>query len=228
MPYFDAPDNVEKLRTEVTAYYGLQLPSAPSEALPALLLAIHGWGQNAPRFLRDFDVLRAHNVVVAAPQGLHQFYLDPGTKKVGFNWLTAYDRQQAIDDTNRFLAKLLDTIEERHPFDRSKVFLLGFSQGSAMAWRFAVSDWLVPAGLISIGADLPEDVAARLGEAAPFPSLLLRGADDPLAGPALHEHAESTLRGQDWAVTAETYPGEHRITAEAVMRMVQWMGVATP
>jgi len=223
MSLFNAPDHVEKLSAEVTAYYAIQSPENKVDRTPALLIAIHGWGQNAPRFLRDFAPLKSRNIVVAAPQGMHQFYLDAGTKKVGFNWLTVYDRQQAIADTNAFFVRLMAQVEKSTGYDAARIFILGFSQGSAMAWRFAVSKLVRPAGLISIGADLPADVVPRLEQAPDFPALLLRGKDDPLAPPELIAHGAETLNTHGRTVQAEEYEGEHRITPELVVRIGDWI-----
>lgn len=137
----DTAPEMRTLTIDLTVYYTLLLPRGAHDSPPALLLALHGWGQTAKRFITDFDRLRDRNILVVAPQGPHQFYLDLSTRKIGFNWLTAYDKERAIADINGYLARLLAVLNEEHPYDASRIFLLGFSQGVPMAYRFAISSF---------------------------------------------------------------------------------------
>ena len=76
-----------------SAYYVVQAPDRGIDSETRVLIVLHGWAQNARSFLRRFVGLRESNVLVVAPQGPHQFYLDLETRKVGFSWLTVYDRR---------------------------------------------------------------------------------------------------------------------------------------
>lgn len=215
------PENIQAISATVTAYYGLERPTGEATEAPAVVVAMHGWGQNASRFARYFAKLTAQNVLIVAPQGFHQFYLDPGAKKVGFNWLTVFERAAAIADCNKFIDQILNSLSD--DFNPERVYLLGFSQGSAMAWRYAMSAQRPVAGLISIGADLPPDVAAALASATPFPVLLLRGAEDELVAQPVMDETAAVLREREWPFEQATYPGEHRINDAAVMRIAQWL-----
>ena len=217
----DWPENLQKIPTAITAYYALEKPAAPSGEAPVILVAMHGWGQNASRFARYFARLTERNVVIVAPQGFHQFYLDPGAKKVGFNWLTVFDRAAAIADCNRFVDQILDGLEENFP--SRQIFLLGFSQGSAMAWRYAISAKRSIAGLISVGADLPPDVASHLSERQAFPVLLLRGDADELVPQAVTDEVRAKLSEAHWPFEQAQYRGEHRINDDAVAKIGNWI-----
>ncbi|MBI3117292.1 MAG: dienelactone hydrolase family protein [Candidatus Hydrogenedentes bacterium] len=222
-PSSPAEVRVSPFTINLTVYYALQRPSSPDSALPAVLLALHGWGQNCKRFLRDFRPLEAHNILVVAPQAPHQFYLDMATKKVGFSWLTIYERTQAILDVNQYLRRLLDHIAQDTPYDPARVFLLGFSQGSSMAYRFAVSGLLQPAGLISCCSDLPPDVAEVLHAHAPFPVLLAHGEEDGLIPREKLSEAGNTLRQAGFPCEEHLFPGGHEITPGLVATIGDWM-----
>jgi len=215
--------DVLPLTVPLTVYYAVQAPLVRGPELPSLLLALHGWGQNCRRFLRDFAPLKERNIVVVAPQAPHQFYLDMATKKVGFNWLTIYDRQQAVLDNNNYLLRLLEVVQRQVPYHPERVVLLGFSQGSSVAYRFAVSGSVRPAGLISCCADLPRDVALAMEGAVPFPVLLAQGNGDHLVPVEKLQEACAGLDNAGYNYETFTYDGGHRITPALVDKVGEWV-----
>jgi len=217
------PVTVHPITIDFTAYYALQLPAGEGGAPPPLILGIHGWGQNCRRFMRDFDGLRKHGIQMLAAQGPHQFYLDLSTKKVGFNWLTVYDRPRAIEDVNHYLARLLEQVLPQAPYDPSRIWILGFSQGVSMAYRFATAGIIEPAGLIACCADLPPDVAEKLGSVPKFPVKLAHGRDDGVFPRAKMEDAHEILAANGFPVESYVYDGGHEITREAVDQFAAWV-----
>ena len=213
---------VERMTIEHSVYYATLEPRGDAEN-PPLLIALHGFAQRCNRFIAWFDALRDHGVLVVAPQGQHQFYLDIASKKVGFNWLTVYERDQSIADFIGYMRRLIERIGKTRTFDPERVFILGFSQGVSMAYRFAVSDGFRPAGLIACCADLPADVAAKLPATKPFPVLLQHGQDDPMAPPAKGDEAEAILRDHGFPVERHVYPAGHEIPAEAIERIAKFI-----
>ena len=206
-----------------TVYYTTQEPDQTYQEAPALLLAVHGWGQNAKRFIRDFKPLQDRNILIIVPQGPHQFYLDPGIKKVGFNWLSAYEKENSINDINHYFASLIQSVGENTPFDKNRIFLLGFSQGVSMASRFAVSGLVQPTGLICCGADLAPDVAEKLPQVSPYPVYLAHGQDDQLIPREKLEEAEAGYKALNFPYIIDDYEGGHEITPDLVERIAQWM-----
>ncbi len=213
------PD-MRPITIELTAYYAV-LPPEPriDSRPPKLLLLLHGWGQRADRFIQDFIPLCARNVLVVAAQAPHQFYLDMLQTKVGFNWLTRYEKENSIRDVNGYLDRLLVELQASEPYDPSSVFVLGFSQGSSVAYRFALSGALRPAGLISCCSDLPGDAAQSLPTAHPFPVLLAHGKDDPLVPEGTPEAVERILTKNSFPCEPFSYPCGHEITPELVERI---------
>ena len=212
------------LSIDFTAYYGLMPPDGPGEERPALLVALHGWGENYRSMLKKLRPLRERAVLTVAPQGPHQFYLDVSSRKVGFNWLTVYDRDRAIADVNGYLARLIGALKATEVFDDERIFVLGFSQGSAMAYRFCVSGLCRVAGMISVCADMPADVAEALGDVALFPVLLAHGEADPLVGEGVVAHARETLEGHGFAHEAHCFSGGHEITPVLAGYIGGWIG----
>jgi predicted esterase len=98
-----------------------------------LLIALHGYGQLAQYFAKKFDQLPKEYALLV-PEGMHRFYLDGNSGRVGASWMTKEGREMDIDDNLHNLNQLLSHIMEKHVFE--EIFLLGFSQGGATAARW--------------------------------------------------------------------------------------------
>ncbi|MBI2421191.1 MAG: hypothetical protein HYV27_00075 [Candidatus Hydrogenedentes bacterium] len=220
----DGGVRLDTVRVPLSVYYALQAPEtppAPGEA--RILVALHGWGQNSRRFIRDFLPLRSQPLYVICPQGPHQFYLDPGSRRVGFNWLTVYDRQRAIEDVNALIGTILEQVVADHGLQEAPVYVMGFSQGVSMASRYAVRHREHIAGLISVCADLAPDVEALLPTVRPFPVLLCRGEDDPVFTSEKVDAAVAGYGGAGYPVEHFEYPGGHEMTADLVTKLRDWI-----
>jgi predicted esterase len=98
-----------------------------------LLIALHGYGQLAHYFAKKFDQL-PEEYALLVPEGMHRFYLDGTSGRVGASWMTKEGRELDIEDNLNYLNQLLSHIMEHHVFD--EICLLGFSQGGATAARW--------------------------------------------------------------------------------------------
>lgn len=104
---------------------------------------LHGYGQLAKFFLPKFETLQKHNICVVAPEGLSRFYLEDVTKRavtgnnrVGATWMTAENRLMDIDNYLNYLQHVYQTVLSNGT--TAPVTILGFSQGSATASRWAI------------------------------------------------------------------------------------------
>lgn len=103
-----------------------------SIAQEKLLVALHGYGQLIPYFAKKFEGLEEHTSLLF-PEGMHRFYLNGTSGRVGASWMTREDRLIDIEDNLGWLTELLDYIKSQHNF--KEITLLGFSQGGATAAR---------------------------------------------------------------------------------------------
>ena len=132
-----------------------------------LLVGFHGYAETAEVSLAAMQQIPGIETwSVAAVQALHPFYT---REKIAASWMTALDREQAIDENIRYVQAVLASL----PTPRVLVFL-GFSQGASMAVRAAALASANPSGLIMLGGDIPPELDAdRLP-----PVLLARGIRD--------------------------------------------------
>ena len=214
---------INRIKIEYSAYYAAQEPAVAAAEPPSLLIGAHGYGQSCKSFMRDWTPLRDHNYVMIAPQGPNQFYWQQSPPKIGFTWMTSYMRLNTIEDLMGYMARLMDELPRQFTYNPRRVFSLGFSQGSALAFRFGASDITRPAGIIACGGDLPPDVAERLDDVPKVPVLIVHGTNDPAMSYEKAREGEQILRDHGWSVDTQYFEGGHDLPEEQVRAIIAWM-----
>ena len=204
-------------------YYGAWEPVGDCDEPPALLLAFHGYGQSANSFLQPLKAARERNVLVVAPQAPNQFYWQQGSRAVGFTWMTRYQRENSLADNRAFLAELMRVLPEQYDYDPERVFALGFSQGVAMAFRFAESGVVKLRGLAAVCGDLPKDVEDELDSVEKFPVLVMHGKDDPVVKRAKSEEAAASLKAHGFVVETDFFEGGHELPDAKIVEILDWI-----
>ncbi|MCU0418782.1 MAG: hypothetical protein MUC38_03920 [Cyclobacteriaceae bacterium] len=127
-----------------------------------LWFVLHGYGQLAQYFIKKFEVLTRHGMVVVAPEGLSRFYLEDvatrsrgGSQRVGATWMT---RENRLADIENYLTYLTTVYREVTAGCALRTTVLGFSQGAATAARWAVSGQVEFDKLILWAGLVPEDM----------------------------------------------------------------------
>lgn len=121
---------------------------------PILLYVLHGYGQLAPFFIRKFFTLE--NTFIVAPEGMHRFYLNGTSGRVGASWMTKEEREDDISDNIDWLNALNKHIRSLGNFE--KCLILGFSQGGATAARWFNSTEMDADHLIMWSSIFPPDI----------------------------------------------------------------------
>lgn len=117
----------------------------------------------------------ADNFWLCSVQALHPFY-NRKTGEVVASWMTRFHREAAIGENSLYVDRVLERLrDEVSP--RIPLALYGFSQGSAMAYRAALSANHPPDALIVLGGDLPPEISSRESLSLPT-SLVGRGTQD--------------------------------------------------
>jgi predicted esterase len=108
----------------------------------AIWVVLHGYGQLAQFFLRNFSLLERHHICVIAPEGLSRFYMEDvqsraqsGNNRVGATWMTKENRAMDIENYLTYLNALYITEVGTSTLP---VTILGFSQGAATASRWVL------------------------------------------------------------------------------------------
>lgn len=114
-----------------------------------VMLHFHGW-------MRQGDMIVNHTRIAGATQRRGVLLVAPnGARKTWTFWTSD------TPDT-AFAAQVLEDAARRYPIDRSRIYVSGYSYGSAMAWRYVcqmgngVAALLAVAGTISQSEDCPQ------------------------------------------------------------------------
>ncbi len=122
-----------------------------------VLFVFHGQGQLARYFIQKFKPLITQGYTVIAPEGLHHYYLQGFSGRVGASWMTSENRLVAIANYISFLDRAYQDVK-RKASPSVKLHLLGFSQGTATASRWIEQSKFDFEQLILWGGALPPDL----------------------------------------------------------------------
>ena len=193
-------------------YFTLGSPANARE----LWFVCHGYGQLASRFLERFRPLEAEGRCIVAPEGLSRFYLteSPAERRVGASWMTREDRLHEIDDYVRYLDALYRTVAS----GQATVTVLGFSQGTATACRWAAVGASRVDRLILWGGEVPPDLdLTRLR----VPRLtLVYGTRDEFFTPKVVAANETRLREHAIAYDLVSFDGGHEIQEPTLRSLI--------
>jgi predicted esterase len=133
---------------------------------------IHGYGQLAGQFIRYFADLAADDVLVVAPEAMNRYYLVTPDKTpardrpVGATWMTREDRESEIADYVEYLDALFDEVASEAVKFGARVHVIGFSQGTATASRWATHGRATLHRLILWSGLIPPDTDLTHGHSA--------------------------------------------------------------
>ncbi len=140
------------IRVEKSARYSVLKPKGDVQSV---LFAIHGYRQLAPYFIKRFQVLADMGVMIIAPEGLHRFYVEGYSGRVGASWMTKEDREIDIEDYVSYLNTLYGSVLSE--IEVLPVYLLGFSQGGPTACRWLAGSDIPFQSLVLYSTIFPKD-----------------------------------------------------------------------
>lgn len=210
---------LQSVEVSVQGCFLLREPRATSHR--ALIVGFHGYAENAEvQAARMSAIPGTDEDWICSIQALHPFYRTR-TGEVVASWMTKFGREQAIRENRGYVDRVLDSLRERVP-ERIPLILYGFSQGVAMAYRAAASQKHPPAALISLGGDVPPDLAAE--ELRGLPHVLVgRGDRDRLYSEETFQKDLQKLESAGVRVTPCPFEGEHDSNEEFAARAGEFL-----
>ena len=139
----------------------LMEPTSP-EAGSRVVLGFHGYAERAEVQQQRLIALKlSQPTVCCCPEAYNRFYSRSG--RVVASWMTKAYRKEAIDDCIGYIDSLMRVLSETWKCNESPV-LFGFSQGAALAYRYAVRGEFKSKGLVVVGSDIPPDIFDQLSK----------------------------------------------------------------
>jgi predicted esterase len=115
----------------------------------------HGYGQLAEFFIRKFSFLEEQAICIIAPEGLSKFYLNGTAGRVEATWMTRENRSTEIQNYISYLNSIHNSEQTNIKIQTT---LLGFSQGTSTAVRWAMESQIAFDRLILWAGLFPADM----------------------------------------------------------------------
>lgn len=186
-------------------------------------LVLHGYGQLAKYFIRNFHHLNPDDHFVVAPEGLYRFYLNGFEGRVGATWMTKEARLDDIDDYVRFLNSVYEQVI-LPIMDENKTFIcFGFSQGVATASRWIAYGKHKPHKAIFWAGSFPPDLEPVEAKKSfeTISTLCCVGSDDPFVNEKQVEETKKHLAALNINAQWISYSGVHTIPKTELSRIIE-------
>lgn len=183
---------------------------------------LHGYGQLPQYFIRKFKAISNDDRVIIAPGGLSRFYLDGFSGRVGSTWMTKEERLLDIDNYIKYLNSVAEEVLNEASKD-VKITLLGFSQGSATACRWAEKlnfpfDTLV----LHSGAFPPDIDFSGLGNKLRDKQVyMLRGTEDEFINEERKQEQKALIEKLNVDVKEKEFKGKHDIHIDSLKEIIK-------
>jgi predicted esterase len=179
-------------------------------------IVLHGYAQLAEDFIQAFEGLTSPSHFIVAPEGLNRFYAKGFGGKSAANWMTSEDRLNEIQDYIHYLDNVYTQLNLGS--SKSKIIVLGFSQGVATAsrWihatRYHIGHFVVYAG--EIATELQSPLSDKLKN---LPVIYVTGTKDKLIASDKQQQVYELM--EMLKATIITFDGGHEVLPEVVKRI---------
>ena len=202
-------------------------------SLTEVWIVCHGHGQLASRFLARFIPIEREDRLFVAPEALSRYYLTPPqggphapNTTVGATWMTSEDREREIEDYVRYLDLLYDEIFSVVARKAVRLWVLGFSQGTATVARWVARGKVDPDRVVLWAGLLPPELTAHDASALArrSPLTVVLGRHDDFAKPELIAAEESRLKELAVPFEAIRFDGGHEIVPDTLRSLAESHG----
>jgi predicted esterase len=142
--------------TRTARYYSL---GSIADEIKEVWYVLHGYGQRAEDFLKNFLPVAREDTLIIAPEALSHFYTSGFAGEVGASWMTREDRMNEIQDYTRYLDNLYAEIRFTLKKPPEKIIALGFSQGCPAVLRWQAEGNSPVQEIVVWSGDVPRDLA---------------------------------------------------------------------
>lgn len=143
----------------------------------------------------------------------------------GFSWNSFSGGKtdpETLRQSTAALTRFVEGLADIYPVDRSRLALLGFSQGGGMCYALAATDPQPPIlGLAALGGYIPTDV--QLQALANKPVLMLHGTQDETIPITLARHDREQLLAAGAQVTYQEDEVGHKVGPQGMRVLASWL-----
>jgi predicted esterase len=190
-----------------------------NNSIENIWFVLHGYSHLANYFIRKFEPINNGKNLIVAPEGLHRFYTNGLSGRVGASWMTKEDRLTDIEDYIRYLNDLHQHISAIHP--TAKINVLGFSQGAATASRWVGAGHSKVDHFILWSGVFPPDMDFEINKTVFNQTknwLVIGTSDEFISMEAFNKH-QQVLNEQQIDYQTVQFEGKHDIPKEVLLQL---------
>ena len=196
--------------------------SLEADSVYPTILALHGRGSNesdliglAPYLPRNFLWISPRGTFTLGPNSFEWFQIT----QIGKPDLTRLANALNILDT------FIDEIIANYPVDKSKLYLLGFSQGSIMSMSYTLTKPQRIAGVIAQSGYIPHESGLQIDEAGikNKPFILTHGIEDSMLPVDWARRSRETLQKLGTNLEYHEFNMGHQVSEESLAVINSWL-----
>jgi phospholipase/carboxylesterase len=190
----------------------------------ATLVALHGRGTDENDLIPLVRSLGLTDALLISPRAPAPFEFGGG-----FAW---YDvgqegvpRPQTFNASLGLLRRFMDEIRAGYPVDRQRVILLGFSQGTVMAYSVALLDPASFFGIVALSGYIPQRSGLPLAveDLSRFSVFISHGVYDQIIPVRLARESAELLKKARARIEYREYPMGHEVSEETLRDLSAWI-----
>jgi phospholipase/carboxylesterase len=132
-----------------------------------------------------------------------------------------------FDEGVTAVVRFLHALPDLYKADPAQIYLMGFSQGAALAYAVALRQPGLVQGIAALVGFMPDDVGKETAVLRDLPIFMAVGKSDPLIPYQIAQRCADTLRAAGANLTYGEYDTGHRLNAEATNDLKEWWAERT-
>ena len=187
------------------------------------IVALHGRGADYSDLPPLIEALKIDDLLVIAPRAPFPYM------NGGFAWYTVQEEgvpsPESFNQSVFLLHRFLGEIRRQYPIDTKRTFLLGFSQGTVMAYAAGLSDPVSFRGIVAMSGYIPvkSGISVESKNLSDLSVFISHGTDDAVIPVRFGRDAAQQLRKAGADVLYREYSMGHQVIDETVTDLANWM-----
>jgi phospholipase/carboxylesterase len=198
------------------------LPTSMGKNFP-VIIALHGRGADENDLVPVVLALELPGVVAVTPRAPFAFPYG------GYSWYNFGKEGVPKEETFRtslgLFRKFVEEVKAAYPVDPGRLILLGFSQGTVIAYATVLQDPSAFRGIAGLSGYVPHqsDVPLQVSKLRGFPVFISHGSSDMMIPVRLGRESAELLKRAGVEVTYREYPMGHEVTEKTIRDLKEWM-----
>jgi phospholipase/carboxylesterase len=206
--------------------HAVREPAGNTPEPAPLLLLLHGVGSNEEDLMGLAPALDPRFFIVSARAPITLGHRSYGWYHVEFTPTGHIIDFEEAEQSRTILLRFVEELVGSYNIDRSRVYLMGFSQGCIMSLAAALTEPHRFAGVAGMSGRMPPGIDGKVApveELKGLPILIVHGAYDSVISIELGRGIRDALEKLPVALTYREYPIGHHVSEESLSDVTTWL-----